>query len=50
VNTVNEWVEITKDTILEDVVPNRLKTTSKNESLINLIKKVLKEEFKNPLL
>jgi len=50
VNTVNEWVEITKDTILEDVVPNRLKTISKNESLINLIKKVLKEEFKKPLL
>jgi len=50
VNTVNEWVEITKDTILEDIVPNGLKTTSKNESLINLIKKVLKEEFKKPLL
>ena len=49
VNTVNEWVEITKDTIIEDVVPNGLKTTFKKESLRSLIKKVLKEEFKNPL-
>jgi len=49
VNTVNEWVEITKDTILEDIVSNRLKTPSKNESLRNIIKKVLKEEFKKPL-
>ena len=44
-----EWVEITKDTILEDVVPNGLKTTFKKESLRSLIKKVLKEEFKKPL-
>ena len=49
VNTVNEWVEITKDTIIEDVVPNGLKTTFKKESLRSLIKKVLKEEFKKPL-
>lgn len=49
VNTVNEWVEITKDTLIEDVVPNGLKTTFKKESLRSLIKKVLKEEFKKPL-
>jgi serine protease inhibitor len=49
VNTVNEWVEITKDTIIEDVVPNGLKTTFKKESLRSLIKKILKEEFKKPL-
>ena len=44
-----EWVEITKDTLIEDVVPNGLKTTFKKESLRSLIKKVLKEEFKKPL-
>jgi hypothetical protein len=49
VNTVNEWIEITKDTLIEDVVPNGLKTPSKNESLRNIIKKVLKEEFKKTL-
>ena len=35
VNTVNEWVEITKDTILEDIVPNGLKTTSNYERVID---------------
>ena len=54
VNTVNEWVEITKDTIMEDIVPNGLKTPSNNNRVFNnslrsLIKKVLKEEFKKPL-
>ena len=54
VNTVNEWVEITKDTIMEDIVPNGLKTPSNNDRVFNnslrsLIKKVLKEEFKKPL-
>lgn len=39
VNTVNEWIEITKDTILEDVVPNGLKTTSNYERVINKFKK-----------
>jgi hypothetical protein len=49
VNTVNEWIEITKDTLIEDVVPKGLKTTLKKESLRDLIKKILKEEFKKPL-
>ncbi len=44
-----EWIEITKDTLIEDVVPKGLKTTLKKESLRDLIKKVLKEEFKKPL-
>jgi hypothetical protein len=49
-----EWIEITKDTILEDIVPNGLKTTSNNNrvvdnSLRSLIKKILKEQFKKPL-
>ena len=54
VPVVSEWVEITEDTILEDIVSNGLKTTSNNNrvienSLRSLIKKVLKEEFKKPL-
>lgn len=44
-----EWIEITKDTIIEDVTPKGLKTTLKKESLRDLIKKVLKEEVKKPL-
>ena len=42
-----EWIEITKDTMLEDIVPNTKYV--KKESLRNIIKKVLKEEFKKPL-
>ena len=40
-----EWIEITKDTLLEDIVTNK----NKKESLRNIIKKVLREEFKKPL-
>jgi hypothetical protein len=51
---VTEWIEITQDTILEDIVSNGLKTTLNNNRVVNnslrsLIKKVLKEEFKKPL-
>jgi hypothetical protein len=49
VNTVNEWIEITKDTLIEDIVSNHLKTPSKNELLRDIIKKVLKEEYKKTL-
>lgn len=45
VSTVNEWIEITKDTLLEDIVPNN----NKQKSLRSIIVKVLKEEFKKPL-
>lgn len=47
VSTVNEWIEITKDTLLEDIVPNTKYV--KKESLRSIIKKVLREEFKKPL-
>ena len=47
VNTVNEWIEITKDTLLEDIAPNTKDV--KKESLRSIIKKVLREEFKKPL-
>ena len=47
VSTVNEWIEITKDTLLEDIAPNTKYV--KKESLRNIIKKVLREEFKKPL-
>jgi hypothetical protein len=45
VNTVNEWIEITKDTILEDVVPNGLKTTSNYERVINKFKKDIPSSY-----
>jgi hypothetical protein len=44
VNTVNEWVEITKDTILEDVVPNGLKTTSNYERVIDKFRRDIPED------
>ena len=44
VNTVNEWVEITKDTILEDIVPNGLKTTSNYERVIDKFRKDIPED------
>lgn len=45
VHTVKEWVEITKDTILEDVVPNGLKTTSNYERVINKFKKDIPSSY-----
>jgi hypothetical protein len=44
VNTVNEWIEITKDTILEDVVPNGLKTTSNYERAIDKFRRDIPED------
>jgi hypothetical protein len=44
VNTVNEWVEITKDTILEDIVPNGLKTTSNYERIIDKFRRDIPED------
>ena len=44
VNTVNEWVEITKDTILEDIVPNGLKTTSNYERVIDKFRRDIPED------
>jgi len=44
VHTVKEWVEITKDTILEDVVPNGLKTTSNYDRVINKFRKDIPED------
>jgi hypothetical protein len=40
-----EWIEITKDTILEDVVPNGLKTTSNYERVINKFKKDIPSSY-----
>ena len=36
---VTEWIEITKDTVLEDIVPNELKTPSNYERVINKFRK-----------
>lgn len=36
---VTEWIEITKDTVLEDIVPNQLKTPSNYEKVISRFKK-----------
>jgi len=44
VHTVKEWIEITKDTILEDIVPNDLKTTSNYERVINKFREKIPED------
>jgi len=44
VHTVKEWFEITKDTILEDVVSNEVKTTSNYERVINKFRKNIPED------
>jgi hypothetical protein len=44
VNTVKEWVEITKDTLLEDIVPNEIKPTSNYERVINKFRKDIPED------
>ena len=41
---VTEWFEITKDTILEDIVPNGLKTTSNYDKVINEFRKDIPED------
>ena len=41
---VTEWVEITKDTILEDIVPNGLKTTSNYERVIDKFRRDIPED------
>jgi hypothetical protein len=44
VHTVKEWIEITKDTILEDIVSNDLKTTSNYERVINKFREKIPED------
>ena len=41
---VTEWIEITKDTILEDIVSNELKTPSNYERVINKFRKDIPED------
>ena len=41
---VTEWFEITKDTILEDIIPNGLKTTSNYERVIDKFRKDIPED------
>lgn len=48
VHTVNEWIEIHQDTILEDVLPNSLKT-SNYERVINGFKSRIPEEYHHKL-
>jgi hypothetical protein len=45
VHTVKEWFEVTNDTILEDIVPNGLKTTSNYERVINKFKKDIPSSY-----
>jgi hypothetical protein len=42
---VTEWVEITKDTLLEDIVPNEIKPTSNYERVINKFRKDIPSSF-----
>jgi hypothetical protein len=44
VHTVKEWIEITKDTISEDIVPNEPKMTSNYERVINKFRKDIPED------
>jgi len=41
---VTEWVEITNDTILEDIVPNGLKTSSNYDRVIDKFRKDIPED------
>jgi len=49
VHTVNEWVEITQDTILEDIVPNGLKTPSNYDRVIDGFKSRIPQEYHHKL-
>ena len=41
---VTEWIKITKDTVLEDIVPNGLKPTSNYEKVINKFRRDIPKE------
>ena len=49
VDTVNEWVEITQDTILEDIVLNGLKTPSNYDRVIDGFKSRIPQEYHHKL-
>lgn len=49
VHTVNEWFEITQDTILEDITPNGLKSLSNYDRVINGFKRRIPEEYHHKL-
>ena len=44
VHTVKEWIEINKDTISEDIVPNEPKMTSNYERVIDKFRKDIPED------
>ena len=44
VHTVNEWVEITEGTVLGDIVPNGLKTSSNYDKIIDKFRKDIPED------
>jgi hypothetical protein len=46
---VTEWFEITKDTILEDITPNGLKTPSNYDRVINKFKSKIPQEYHHKL-
>jgi hypothetical protein len=49
VHTVNEWVEIRQDTLLEDVLPDSLKTPSNYERVIDGFKNKIPQEYHHKL-
>ena len=46
---VTEWFEVTQDTLLEDIVPNGLKTPSNYDRVINGFKNRIPEEYHHKL-
>jgi hypothetical protein len=44
VHTINEWVEVTEGTVLEDIVPNGLKTGSNYDRVIDKFRKDIPED------
>jgi hypothetical protein len=49
VHTVNEWIEITKDTLLEDIIPNGLKSPSNYDRIVNKFKLEIPKEYHHNL-
>jgi hypothetical protein len=49
VHTVNEWIEIKKDTVLEDIIPNGLKTPSNYNRVIDGFKNKIPYEYHHNL-
>lgn len=50
VHTIKEWVEITEETTIDDIISNQERTSSNYDKVINNFKKIIPEEYHKDLI